>query len=407
MINKGIYAASVIAALAIGAGGYHVINSMDTIDASPAMDMSADTGVAVDSSTVIVTVNGQPITAAMLENRKRLVSEKVGGMFLQLPESEKDRVIKENLILEALVDQNMKDSGIADDPVVAEQVREARQQVLRTAYLDKIAEAAVTDEALRAIYDAQIAKMPEETEIHARHILVKDEALAKEIIAKLKAGVKFEDLAKENSLDKGNASQGGDLGFFTKDQMVPEFANVAFAMQPGEVSQTPIKTAFGWHVVEVLESRTKAKPSFEEVKAGLQAQERQRVIKETIEKWRTTAVIEEKTAAVAETTDALETTDSPQTAPTPAAEEETTATDTEAPPAETTVDTPTDTDTSGDTAAPSSSDASTTDTEAPAEASAPMPAGAENADVPEAIVHESSDSESTTTTTTTTTTPAQ
>lgn len=314
MSNKGLFVVSLLAAVAVGAAGHYFYeNKM-----AGAPGMFDEGALPTDDSTVLVTVNGQKITQAMLDHRKALVAERVGGMFNQLPAPEQDRIVKENLILETLVDQNMKDSNIAQDPEVMEQLRESRQQVLRTAYLDKMADAAVTDEALQKLYDAEMAKTPDVEEIHARHILVKDEAAAKDLIAKIKAGESFEELAKANSLDKGNAPQGGDLGFFTKEQMVPEFSEAAFAMKPGEVSETPVKTAFGWHVIKLEERRTKAKPSFEEMKTGLKAQERQRVMQETIKKWRDSATIEDASAPVVETTDSLETTGGPETTPPPA-----------------------------------------------------------------------------------------
>lgn len=291
-MSKGIGLVVVaLVSAAVGAGAYHLYTNQfaGKIEALTGVSMPS---TAPDSSAVVVTVNGTPITQDMIARRTEIVSKNAGDMFNQLPDAEKTRVIKENLILETLVDLQMKDSGLDQDPAVQAELAEAREQVLRTAYLDKLADNVVTDEMLQKVYDAEVAKLPEETEINARHILVKDEALAKEIIAKLKAGMKFDELAKQYSEDKGNANLGGDLGFFTKAMMVPEFANPVFAMKVGEVTPTPIKTGFGYHVVEVMESRVKPKPSFDEVKNALESRERNRVIKETIQKWRSEAKVE-------------------------------------------------------------------------------------------------------------------
>lgn len=326
MANNAAYTLGLILAAAVGAGGFYAYNTYVKPGAAglPAGSPMVAEGTVVDDSPVVVTVNGQKITQAMIDHRKELVSEKVGGMFAALPPAEQERVIKENLILEALVDQNMKDSDIANDPKVVSDLQESRQQVLRTSYLEKLADAAVTDEVLRKAYDAQIGAMPDTEEVHARHILVKDKAKAEDLIAQLNGGAKFETLAAESSLDKGNAAQGGDLGFFTKEQMVPEFANAVFGMQAGQVTKEPIKTGFGYHVVEVIEKRVMPKPSFEEVRDTLAAQERQKFIKGIVEQWRAGAQIDDKAAPVAETTDALEATTSPETAPpVSAAEQET------------------------------------------------------------------------------------
>src|SRR5208282_5327703 len=103
----------------------------------------------------------------------------------------------------------------------------------------------VSDDALKALYDQQYAGKTGDVEVHARHILVGDEATAKKIIADLKKGGDFAALSKQYSKDPGAAQQGGDLGFFKKTDMVPEFADAAFALQPGQIDQTPVHTQFG------------------------------------------------------------------------------------------------------------------------------------------------------------------
>src|SRR4029077_20899689 len=103
-----------------------------------------------------------------------------------------------------------------------------------------------------------------EEEVHARHILVPTEDEAKAILAQLKGGTDFATLAKEKSKDPGSA-EGGDLGYFGKEQMVPEFAEVAFKLEKGQVSD-PVKTQFGWHIIKVEDKRTKPVPEFDKVK---------------------------------------------------------------------------------------------------------------------------------------------
>ena len=131
------------------------------------------------------------------------------------------------------------------------------------ALLTDVGKAATTDEAEHKAYDEAAKAQPPEPEIHARHILLPTEDEAKEALARVKKGEDFAKVATE--LSKDPAGEGGDLGWFTKDQMVPEFADAAFKMEPGQISD-PVKTQFGWHIIKVEEKRMKTFPPFEQVK---------------------------------------------------------------------------------------------------------------------------------------------
>ena len=122
----------------------------------------------------------------------------------------------------------------------------------------------VSEADIKARYEKEIAAVPPEEEISARHILLKTEEEAKAVIAELDAGKDFAELAKEKSTGP-SAGQGGDLGFFTKGRMVPEFEAVAFTLKAGEYAKEPVQTQFGWHVIKVEERRESAPPAFEEV----------------------------------------------------------------------------------------------------------------------------------------------
>jgi len=150
---------------------------------------------------------------------------------------------------------------------------------LQTAYVSREIGPLVTEAAIRAKYDAEIAGKSGVEEVHARHILVADEATAKKIIEELKKGGDFAELAKKYSSDSG-AQQGGDLGFFKKDDMVPEFATAAFALKVGEYTQVPVKTQFGWHIIKLEERRAAPPPSFEEAHDEL----RQKMIQDAYQK---------------------------------------------------------------------------------------------------------------------------
>ena len=154
---------------------------------------------------------------------------------------------------------------IGDNPTFEKRVAYFREKLLLDDYLNIEAKKSVTPEALRKLYDESVKSMPAEEEVRARHILVPSEDEAKKAQARVKGGEDFGKVAGELSKDPGSGKEGGDLGFFTKDRMVPEFAEAAFKMQPGEVSD-PVKSQFGWHVIKVEEKRTKPAPNFEEVK---------------------------------------------------------------------------------------------------------------------------------------------
>jgi peptidyl-prolyl cis-trans isomerase C len=125
--------------------------------------------------------------------------------------------------------------------------------------------AAATDAAMKKVYEEAVAKSGPEQEVHARHILVPTEDEAKAVLAEIKKGTDFAELAKQKSKDPGAAAEGGDLGYFSKDQMVPEFAEVAFKLNKGDVSD-PVKTQFGWHIIKVEDKRNKPVPTFDQVK---------------------------------------------------------------------------------------------------------------------------------------------
>ena len=140
----------------------------------------------------------------------------------------------------------------------------AADAALQNALLTQVIGPQVTEAKVHAAYDKEYAGKPGEEEVHARHILVATEAEAKDIIAQLDKGADFATLAKQHSTD-GCAAQGGDLGFFTKDDMVAPFADAAFALKPGQWTQTPVQTQFGWHVIELVARRTQPTPTFEDV----------------------------------------------------------------------------------------------------------------------------------------------
>jgi len=178
--------------------------------------------------------------------------------------------------------------GLDKDPQVQRQMARAEEQALQSALLSRVVGPQVSDQAVRARYEQDIAGKPGEEEVHARHVLVASEEEAKKIIAELKAGGDFVALAKAHSTDPG-AAEGGDLGFFKKGDMLPEFSAAAFALQPGQITDTPVHTQYGWHIIKVEERRRAPPPSFEQARNDL----RQQMIREDVQK-----VVQEARAGV-------------------------------------------------------------------------------------------------------------
>jgi peptidyl-prolyl cis-trans isomerase C len=177
---------------------------------------------------------------------------------------------KRDLLIGYLVDlklgaQAAAAAKVGDSPEFARKLAYARDKALLDDYLDQESKKAVTPEAARKLYDETVKGIAPETEVRARHVLVETEDEAKKAYGRVKGGEDFAKVASELSKDPGSKTDGGDLGFFTKDRMVEPFAEAAFKMEPGQISE-PVKSQFGWHVIKVEEKRTKPVPSFEEMK---------------------------------------------------------------------------------------------------------------------------------------------
>ena len=225
---------------------------------------------------VIARVGGDEIHASDLAEAAQALPEELRGMPQQMIYP---------MLLDQLVDRRAivimgRKEGLGDDPAVKRQVARATDTAVQNLLLTRAIAPTLTDDAVKAKYDQEYANKPGEEEVHAEHILVPDEAKANEIIAQLKAGKDFAELAKENSTDPSAKSNNGDLGFFKKTDMLPEFADAAFALKPGEFTQTPVKTRFGWHVIEVLDTRTTPPPQLDAVRDDI----RQELIQEGVAK---------------------------------------------------------------------------------------------------------------------------
>ena len=247
---------------------------------------SSEAPASSTSDPVIARVNGVDIKQSDLA----LAEEDVGAdMQAASAEAKREHLIS-YLADIIMVTQAADKKNLADNPDFKRRLAFLRSKLLMGYELQQEAKTALTDEALKQTYDEAVKSMSGQEEVRARHILVEGEDEAKAILEQLKGGADFAKLAKEKSKDPG-AAEGGDLGYFTKDQMVPEFADVAFKMYPGQLSN-PVKTQFGWHVIKVEDKRIKQPPEFEKVKDQIEAYLARKAQSDFITKLRQSAKVE-------------------------------------------------------------------------------------------------------------------
>ena len=249
-----------------------------------AAGLAVGTAHAADQkNTVVAVVNGTEIHLSQLAEFARQLPAQMG----QPPyEALLEIVINNQLVY----DQAKKDKLDAD-PDVKSAVKQAEISIMRQVWINKKMRSAVSEEAVKARYDQLVKDFVPAEEVHARHILVETEDGAKSIIAELNRGADFAELAKTRSKDPSGAQSGGDLGYFTQKDMVPEFANAAFAMRPGEVSKTPVKTQFGYHVIKVEDKRMASVPPYEQAKGPISQQVAEGVAEKTVGELREKAKI--------------------------------------------------------------------------------------------------------------------
>jgi len=241
---------------------------------------------AEEANPVLAKVNGAEIRASDVA----LAEEELGPSLAQMdPASRKENVLS-FLIDMKIVSKEAEDKKIAERDDFKTRLAFARNRLLMDNLLAAEGKAATTDDNMKKVYEDAAKQISGEQEVHARHILVETEDQAKKIEDELKKGADFAELAKKESKDPG-ASDGGDLGFFTKDQMVPEFSAVAFALEPGKISD-PVKTQFGWHVIKVEEKRTRKAPDFEQVKPQIEAYVVRKAQADYVSKLRAAAKVE-------------------------------------------------------------------------------------------------------------------
>jgi peptidyl-prolyl cis-trans isomerase C len=204
---------------------------------------------------------------------KTITDAEMKALVGNIPEGQKSQIngdpdikarMMENLVVEELFVQAAEKEGIAKDKDYQTALERTRRQLLAQRFLQKSVQPKINEANLKAFFEKNKARYSQD-EVHAHHVLLKTEDEAKEVYKKAKAGDDFEVLAQKFSKDPSAAQNKGDLGFFTRSRMVPQFAEKAFSMKPGEISE-PVKTPFGWHIIKVVEKKAGKPVKFEDVK---------------------------------------------------------------------------------------------------------------------------------------------
>ena len=242
---------------------------------------------------VVATVNGTEIRESQLSD-----------VFAALPPQVQQQVnsqgrsalrgLAEMAVNNKLVSDDARKEGLSNDPDLKKALKLAEDQLLRQAWIKKRGDVKVSDDQLKKRYDELVATFKPQEEVRAHHVLLETEDQAKAVIADLRSGGNFEDIAKAKSKDPSAAKNGGDLGFFAKGQMVPEFADAAYALKIGEVSAQPVKTQFGWHVIRVDEKRMSTAPAFADSKEDVRRQIAQQTIQDALKALRDKAKVDIK-----------------------------------------------------------------------------------------------------------------
>jgi peptidyl-prolyl cis-trans isomerase C len=226
---------------------------------------------------VLAKVNGADIT----EDDLKLAQSELGPNLGSVPPDQRTVVLVEYITENRLMAAAAEKEGLSSDPSMLARADYYKARALKDIYFEKKVAGAVSDADAKAVYDKQVASIPPVEEVKASHILVDKKEDADAIEAQLKAGGDFAAIAKEKSKDTGSGANGGDLGYFSKGQMVKPFEDAAWAMKAGDVS-APVQSQFGWHIIKLIDKRNRPAPAFDSVKdrilTGLTQQKAEEVI---------------------------------------------------------------------------------------------------------------------------------
>ncbi len=233
-------------------------------------------GKKADADMVVATVNGVKITLSDMQDVKQMTNPQIAA----LPMNAVFEPLLDNLINTQVVAQAAKEAKIQDSAEYKKMMKSLENQILMQLYLKQQAQKMQTKAKLTEMYDQYTRNNPPQEEMSAAHILLKTEKEARDVIKQLEKGADFADLANKLSENKG--LEGGDLGYFTRELMVPEFSEAAFRMKEGEISKTPVKTQFGWHIIKAGPRRLTEVPSFEEMEKELTQMQATEAVEEIV-----------------------------------------------------------------------------------------------------------------------------
>ncbi|MBG6144321.1 peptidyl-prolyl cis-trans isomerase C [Labrenzia sp. EL_142] len=239
-----------------------------------AMTLGSASLSAAEPGDVVARVGDAEITEADIA----FAAQDLGQQLQRFPPNQWRAILLDVVVDMELLAQAARQDGLDQDPDFKNQLEFLELQALRNAYISQKIDSLITDEALKAAYEAEFKNFEGPEEVNARHILVSDKAEAEALIKELDGGADFVELAKEKSTGPSGPN-GGDLGYFGKGQMVKPFEDVVFTLEPGEYTKEPVETQFGWHVIKLENKRRQEKPAFETVAGDL----RQRLIREQYE----------------------------------------------------------------------------------------------------------------------------
>lgn len=269
--------------------------------AAPKKAAPAAPAGAAGGNAVVATVNGEAIR---LSDVAQAASQIPPEQQQQVGRDQLFQKVVEQLINRKALEAAAKREGLDKKPAVQAQMQAAVEQVLVNAELQSYVLPKLNEEAIKAAYDKEYAGKPGEQEVHARHILTDSEAKAKDVVAQLDKGAKFEDLVKKFGDPKAPETQnGGDLGFFKKGDMLTEFSDAAFKLKPNEYTKAPVHTRYGWHVIQLLETRVSQPPTYDQahdqIRQELVQQNLQAAVKAARDAVKVTVVMQNAPAAPA------------------------------------------------------------------------------------------------------------
>lgn len=270
--------AAVLAAFSYAASAFAQATApAATAPAAPAPVASPPAAVAAAPAAdpVIARVNGTEIHLSEMQQAATNLPEQ----YRSMPQQMLYPMLLDQLVDRRALTDYARKAGFDQNPLVRQAMQRAQETALQNALISREVGPQVSEAKIKARYDGTLANQPGEPEVHAAHILVANEDQAKKIITQLATGGDFAAIAKAQSTDPG-AAQGGDLGFFKKGDMLPEFAATAFALKPGQVSPTPVHTRYGWHVIKAIDTRVAPPPTFAQAHDEL----RQTMIQEAVQK---------------------------------------------------------------------------------------------------------------------------